>query len=176
MRQMPYRRSIYLTLGTAFNTADAWRVALEAVQEMKVNVIATIGSDLDPAEPGPQPSHIGLVRFLPQALVLREVDAVVCHAGSGTVLGALAEGRPIVALPMAADQFANAEQIVRTGAGLAVPADARTPESIRSAVEHVLSGPGFAQAASALQAEIAAMPSAEQRLADLAEQARVPVA
>ena len=115
MRQMPYQSSIYLTLGTAFNTPDAWRLALEAVQEMKVNVIATTGSDLDPAELGPQPSHIGLARFLPQALVLRQVDAVVCHAGSGTMLGALAEGRPIVALPMAADQFANAEQIVRTG-------------------------------------------------------------
>ena len=108
---------------------------------MEVNVIATTGSDLDPAEFGPQPSHVAMARFVPQALVLRHVDAVVCHCGSGTMLGALAEGRPIVALPMAADQFANAEQIVRTGAGLAVPPEARTPDTIRTAIEQVLGQP-----------------------------------
>jgi UDP:flavonoid glycosyltransferase YjiC (YdhE family) len=74
---------------------------------------------------------------------------------------------------MAADQFANAEQIVRTGAGLAVQPEERTPEAIRRAVEQVLDTLGFSQAAYALQAEIAAMPSAEQRAAELAERAGV---
>ncbi len=87
------------------------------------------------------------------------------------MLGALAAGRPIVALPMAADQFANAEQVVRTGAGLAVPPETRTPDTIRTAIEQVLDTLTFAQAAYALQAEIAAMPSAEQRVADLVERA-----
>ena len=173
LRRLPYERTIYLTLGTAFNAPGAWRLALEAVREMEVNVIATTGSDLNPVEFGPQPSHIALARFVPQALVLRHVDAVVCHCGSGTMLGALALGRPIVALPMAADQVANAEQIVRTGAGLAVQPEARTPETIRSAIEQVLDTLGFAQAAYALQAEIAAMPSADQRVAELVERAGV---
>jgi UDP:flavonoid glycosyltransferase YjiC (YdhE family) len=114
-----------------------------------------------------------MAQFLPQALVLPQVDAVVCHAGSGTMLGALSEGKPIVALPMAADQFANAEQIVRTGAGVAVQPEVRTPEVIRRAIEQVLDTLGFAHAASGLQAEIAAMPSAEQRLAELVERAGV---
>jgi UDP:flavonoid glycosyltransferase YjiC (YdhE family) len=171
MRLLPYQRTIYLTLGTAFNAHDAWRLVLEAVRELPVNVIATTGSDLDPADFGPQPRHIALARFVPQALVLRHVDAVVCHCGSGTMLGALAEGRPIVALPMAADQFANSEQVARVGAGLVVqPAD-RTPAAIRGAIEQVLEDLSFAQAAYALQAEIAAMPTAEQRLADLVERA-----
>ena len=176
MRRLPYRRTIYLTLGTAFNDPDAWWLALEAVREMEVNVIATTGTDLDPAVFGPQPAHIAMAQFLPQALVLRHVDAVVCHAGSGTMLGALAEGRPIVALPMAADQFANAEQIVRTGAGIAVLPGERTPDAIRSSIEQVLDTLSFAQAAYALQAEIAAMPSAEQRVAELAELAAVMAA
>ena len=176
MRRLPYKRTIYLTLGTAFNDPDAWWLALEAVRDMPVNVIATTGTDLDPAVFGPQPAHIAMTHFVPQALVLRHVDAVVFHAGSGTMLGALAEGRPIVALPMAADQFANAEQIVRTGAGLAVRPDERSPEAIRTAIEKVLGSLGFAQAAYALQAEIAAMPPADQRLAELADRAAVPAA
>ena len=176
MGRLPYRRTIYLTLGTAFNDPDAWWLALEAVRDMEVNVIATTGTDLDPAVFGPQPAHIAMAQFLPQALVLRHVDAVVCHAGSGTMLGALAEGRPIVALPMAADQFANAEQIVRAGAGIAVRPEARTPDAIRSAIEQVLDNFSFAQAAYGLQAEIATMPSAEQRVAELAELAAVMAA
>jgi UDP:flavonoid glycosyltransferase YjiC (YdhE family) len=176
MRQLPYERTIYLTLGTVFHDPDGWWLALEAVREMQVNVLATTGPDLDPAVFGPQPAHIAMARFLPQAVVLPQVDAVVCHAGSGTMLGALAEGRPIVALPTAADQFANAEQIVRTGAGVAVPPDARTADTVRSAIEQVLDIPGFAQAAYAVQTEIAAMPSAEQRLAELADRAGVHAA
>jgi UDP:flavonoid glycosyltransferase YjiC (YdhE family) len=171
MRRLPYQRTIYLTLGTAFNAPEAWGVALEATRELGVNVIATTGSNLDPVQLGPQPSHVAMARFVPQGLVLRHVDAVVCHCGSGTMLGALAAGRPIVALPMAADQFANAEQVVRTGAGLAVPPETRTPDTIRTAIEQVLDTLTFAQAAYALQAEIAAMPSAEQRVADLVERA-----
>jgi UDP:flavonoid glycosyltransferase YjiC (YdhE family) len=173
MRRLPYKRTIYLTLGTVFNDPDAWWHALEAVRDLEVNVLATTGTDIDPAVFGPQPGHVAMAQFVPQALVLKHVDAVVCHAGSGTMLGALAEGRPIVALPMAADQFANAEQIVRTGAGLTVGPEERTPDTIRSAINEVLGGLSFAQAAYALQAEIAAMPSAEQQLAELVERVAV---
>lgn len=167
VRHLPYDRTIYLTLGTAFNEPDAWITALEAVRHLPVNVIGTTGPNLDPAIFGRQPAHVALTHFLPQALVLRHVDAVVCHAGSGTMLGALAEGRPLVALPMGADQFANAAQIVRTGAGAAVSPEDRTPETVAAAITQVLDGPGFAQAAYALQTEIAAMPSPERRAADL---------
>lgn len=129
MRHLPYEQTVYLTLGTAFNAPAAWRVVLEAVRDLPVNVIATTGADLDPESLGAQPPH--------------------------------------VALPMAADQFANAEQLVRTGAGLAVLPGDRTPETIRAAITRVLDDLGFAQAAYALQTEIAAMPSAEQRAAEL---------
>lgn len=176
MRQRPYERTIYLTLGTVFNEPDAWITALEAVRTLPVNVIGTTGPDVDPAIFGRQPEHVMLSRFVPQALVLRQVDAVVCHGGSGTMLGALAEGRPLVALPLGADQFANAEQIVRTGAGVAVSPEARTPESIRSAITEVLGDLRFDRAACTLQTEIAAMPSAERRAADLVPlaESRVP--
>ena len=167
MRYLPYDQTIYLTLGTVFNGPEAWETVLEAVVDLDVNVLATTGPDLDPASLGPWPGHIVLERFVPQALVMRHVDAVVCHAGSGTMLGALAAGRPLVALPIGADQFANAEQIVRSRVGLAVPPESRTPATVRAAITQVLNSLGFAQAAYAVQAEIAAMPSAERRAADL---------
>ena len=125
--QPPYRRTIYLTLGTAFNAPEAWAMALAAVRELPVNVIATVGDDQDPARFGPLPGHIAVTRYVPQALIMRQVDAVVFHGGSGTMLGSVAEGKPMVSLPMGADQFANSEQIVRSGAGLVVGPAQRTP-------------------------------------------------
>ena len=169
IRDLPYPHSIYLTLGTAFNAPAAWRVALEGVSDLPVNVIATVGPNLDPAIFGPQPAHVMLERYLPQALVLPWVDAVVSHGGSGTTLGALAEGKPMVILPMAADQFINADQVVRTGSGLALPPVARTPDRIREAIEQVLTYPSYAAAARVLQTEIRAMPPAEIVLADLVD-------
>ena len=124
---------------------------------------------MDPAVFGPQPAHVVLERYLPQALVLPRVDAVVSHGGSGTTLGALAEGKPMVVLPMAAGQFINADQVVRAGAGLALTPIARTPERIREAIEQVLTYPSYAAAARVLQNEIRAMPPAEMVLADLVD-------
>ena len=160
--QLPYRRTIYLTLGTAFNAAEAWAMALDAVRDLPVNVIATVGNDLDPARFGPLLGHIAVARYLPQALIMQQVDAVVFHGGSGTMLGSVTEGKPMVSLPMGADQFANSEQIVRSGAGLLVGPAQRTPASIRAAIEQVLGYPSYAISARALQAEVATMPSSEQ--------------
>ncbi len=160
-------RTIYLTLGTAFNAPEAWAMAFDAVRDLPVNVIATVGNDQDPARFGPLPDHIAVARYVPQALILRHVDAVVFHGGSGTMLGSVAEGKPMVSLPMGADQFVNSEQIVRTGAGLTVGPAQRTPESIRAAIVQVLGYPSYAASARALQAGVAALPPAEQVLSEL---------
>jgi UDP:flavonoid glycosyltransferase YjiC (YdhE family) len=86
----------------------------------------------------------------------------VSHAGSGTVLGALAAHLPQVCLPLGADQFTNAEQVARCGAGIAIPTDGRDVEAIRRAVEAVLSNDSYASRATAMQAEIDTMtPAAE---------------
>ena len=95
---------------------------------------------------------------------MKNCAAVVSHTGSGTMLGALAEGLPQVCLLMGADQFSNAAQIARTGAGIVVPADARTPQTVRTAIEEVLDNPCYAAGARVLQVDISAMPSAKDVL------------
>jgi UDP:flavonoid glycosyltransferase YjiC (YdhE family) len=85
------------------------------------------------------------------------------------MLGALAEGKPMVILPMAADQFINGDKVVRTGSGLALAPVARTPDRIRDAIEQALTYPSYAAAARVLQTEIRAMPPAEIVLADLVD-------
>jgi MGT family glycosyltransferase len=158
------RTTVCLTLGTAFNVPQLLAQAIDAVRDLQHNVIITTGPGVDPSSFGPVPRHIVVAAFVPQALILKHCAAVVSHTGSGTMLGALAEGLPEVCLPMGADQFSNADQIARTGAGIVVPPDVRTPQTIRAAIEEVLDNSSYAAGARVLQADIAAMPSANEVL------------
>jgi UDP:flavonoid glycosyltransferase YjiC (YdhE family) len=172
MRNLPYEKTVYLTLGTAFNVPQLLAQAIDAVRDLHHNVIITTGPGVDPSSFGPVPPHIAMAAFVPQALILKHCAAVVSHTGSGTMLGALGDGLPQVCLPMGADQFSNADQIARTGAGIVVPPDVRTPQTIRAAIEEVLDNPSYAAGARVLQADIAAMPSANEVLTRVVALAR----
>ena len=54
---------------------------------------------------------------------------MVCHGGSGTVLGALAADLPLVIMPLFADQFANARTLADAGAAIVVE-----PAGLRAAI------------------------------------------
>jgi UDP:flavonoid glycosyltransferase YjiC (YdhE family) len=172
MRNLTYEKTFYLTLGTAFNVPQLLAQAIDAVRDLHHNVIITTGPGVDSSSFGQVPPHIAMAAFVPQALILKHCAAVVSNTGSGTMLGALGEGLPQVCLPMGADQFSNADQIARTGAGIVVPPDARTPQTIRAAIEEVPDNPSYAAGARVLQADIAAMPSANEVLTRVVALAR----
>jgi len=79
---------------------------------------------------------------------------MVCHGGTGTTLGGLAAGVPMVVVPQFADQPNNAARVAATGAGLAI-GDGEdwlvTAEEVRAAVTEVLAGPSYRTAATALR-------------------------
>jgi UDP:flavonoid glycosyltransferase YjiC (YdhE family) len=111
------------------------------------------------------PENVHVEAFVPQRDVLPRAAAVVCHGGSGTVLGTLAAGVPMVVVPLGADQPHNAQRIAEVGAGLAAPsADATT---LRTAVERVLTEGAFRSHAVRLADEIAALPTVERAVAAL---------
>ncbi len=109
------RPLVYVTLGTVQNRLPMLAPAVTALAELPVRVLVAVGQDGDPDSLGPQPEHVHVERWVDQPRVLRHCDVVVSHAGSGTFLGALAEGLPQLCLPQAADQFRNAEGARRAG-------------------------------------------------------------
>ena len=155
---LPHERTVYLTLGTLFNGAADFAVSLEALRELPVNVVVTCGYDVDPAAFEPLPRNVAVERWVSQALLLPRCSAVICHAGAGTLIGALAYGVPVVCLPRGADQFANAEQVARTGAGIALRPDQVSVESIRDATRRVLDESSYAAVAHQLRSEIELLP------------------
>jgi UDP:flavonoid glycosyltransferase YjiC (YdhE family) len=152
--------TIYFTLGTVFNieSGDLFPRVLAGLRDLPINVIATTGNDLDPAEFGAQPDHIHIERYIPQALILPLCHATITHGGSGSVIGALANGLPMVLIPMGADQPQNAARCEALGVARVLDAVDATPESIREAVKTVLENSTYRQVAQRMKDEIAALP------------------
>ena len=152
--------TVYFTLGTIFNmeSGDLFTRVLAGLRALPVNVIATLGRQLDPERFGPQPANVHIERFVPQSLVLPGCDLVISHGGSGSVVGALAYGLPSLLLPMGADQPHNARRCEQLGVARVLDSREATPDDIQGAVASLLADPRYRQRASQLRAEIAALP------------------
>ena len=167
LADLPPRPTVYVTLGTIWNTdLDVFRLVIEALSD-RVNLIVTVGRQNSPEVLGPQSSGVIIRSFIPQHEVLPWCDAVVAHGGSGTVLGALAHGLPLLMVPQGADQWSNAQQVVAAGAGQRLMRDELSVVAVRDCVTSLLSDPSYRHAASSIKDEIRAMPSATDALAGL---------
>ena len=87
-----------MTFGTVWNAADRFRLVLDGVEDLAA-VVVTTGAGVDPDALGRRPPNVHVHAFVPQATLLPFCDAVVCHGGSGTLLGAAAHALPQVVLP-----------------------------------------------------------------------------
>ena len=155
------RPVVYVTLGTvAAGEAPVLREVLAGLGELDVDVLAAIGSALDPAELGPLGPRVHLEAFVPAARVFPLVDVVVHHGGSGTLLGASAAGLPQLALPQRAhDQFPNAAALRAQGCGLDLQPGEVSAAAVHDAVRRLLEDGAHREAAGRLAASIAAMPA-----------------
>lgn len=153
---------VYVTLGTVFNRVELFRDLLEAFATLPCRVLMTVGENIHPRSLGTTPANAEVVRYIPQAETLPRASVVVSHGGSGSTLGALAHGCPIVFVPQGADQFENAHAVAATGAGVVVMPDRQSVPSLRETLRTVLLDPAYAHRAEALAREIAELPSARQ--------------
>ncbi len=162
------RPLIYLTSGTEPAAKMApWAASIEALADFDADVVATIGSHVDPATLGVVPSHVHVERFVPQRFILDRATLAISHAGAGSLLGAAGCGLPQLLFPFAADQWENAD--AATGAGVAITCemDQRSTADIGAAVGRLLDDPLFREASQRVEAEIAAMPAAVDHVATL---------
>lgn len=141
VRPGPVRRElIYVTFGTEIVGMPFFpelaRAAGNAARRTGLEVLFAVG-DADPAAL-PDLGEVRCERWVDQRVVLPTARAVICHAGSGTTVGALAAGTPIVAVPWFTDQPFNADRIAATQTGLAVPPGPDLEIRISAALDEVL--------------------------------------
>lgn len=168
------RPVVHVTLGTVFATesGDLFSRLLTGLSELPVEVVVTVGRDINPAEFGLQPEHVHVEQWVPQSLLLPHTDLVVSHGGSGTVIAALAHGLSQVVLAMGADQMHNADRVQALGVGRALHPVTTTPAEIRDTVAALLTDDRAQSAAQRMQREITALPGPDSALTLLEAEAR----
>jgi MGT family glycosyltransferase len=165
----PEQPLVWVTFGTVWNEdLSLFSMVVEAARELPVRVVVTLGPGHDPDELGKQPANVRVADFIPQEQLLPKCSAVVCHAGSGTFLASLSAAVPQLLLPLAADQFLNAEAAARCGVALVLWPGEASVVSVRDALRSVLAETGVREAAERVSAEMAAMPSPESVADELA--------
>jgi MGT family glycosyltransferase len=170
LERLPARPTVHASLGTVFHrTPGIFEAILEALRDEPINLILAIGRDQDPAQLGPQPSNTYIERYIPHSLLLRRCDLAIVHGGYGSVMACLNEGVPMVVIPVAGDQPANAARCVALGVGRVVLPGRRSPETIRAEVRGILREPRYAAHAARLREVIELMPGLDRAVALLEE-------
>ena len=126
------------------------RAALAGLADEPVRVLATTNRR-EPTVPVDVPGNARLVDWLSYARTMPRCAAVVCHAGHGPVVRALASGTPVVACPHAGDMAENAARVRWAGLGVSLPRRFHTPRGVRLAVRRLLADPGYAERAASVR-------------------------
>ncbi len=147
------RPLIYISLGTVFNLNPiAFQAILEGLRDEPVDVLATVGRNQDPSAFGPQPANVFMERFVEQEMVFPRASLFITHSPFYTAMSALRFGVPLLMVPLAGDQPAQALRLARQGAGTILwhaglknrlhGSEARelTPSSVRNNVRSLLAG------------------------------------
>jgi UDP:flavonoid glycosyltransferase YjiC (YdhE family) len=159
------RPCVYVNFGTEVAGFAPIHDVLEAVAPLDVDALLTVGPAIDPGSVERPPTNVRIERYIPQRFVLARSALLVSHAGSGAMLGAASRGIPQLCLPIAVDQFENADFVSAAAIGLTLEPHEVEPTTLRDAIQRLLDDPSFMDRANSIANEIAAMPPPSSHVA-----------
>jgi zeaxanthin glucosyltransferase len=139
--QLTGKPVIYASLGTLVNgLEDVYKHILKAVEPLEdVQVVLSVGKNISPENLGRIPSNTIVVRSAPQIELLKRAALCITHAGLNTVLESLAQGVPMVAIPIGYDQPGVAARIAHHGVGEFIEVEDLSVGALSELVQRVLS-------------------------------------
>jgi UDP:flavonoid glycosyltransferase YjiC (YdhE family) len=143
------------------------RAALAGLGRDPVRVLATWNRRPLPG-PAAVPANTRLVEWLSYSQTMPGCALVICHAGHGTMVRALAQGVPVLTVPHAGDMAENAARADWAGVGVRLPWRLLTPASLRLATRRALATACLGARAAEL-ADWSARHDGAARAADLVE-------
>jgi zeaxanthin glucosyltransferase len=163
---------VYASMGTVQNgNPDVFHTIAAAVAKQDAaQLVLSIGNVLRPEEIGAVPKNAIVVNHAPQLELLKKASICITHAGFNTVLEALTQGVPQVAIPVTHDQPGVAARIAAHQTGVVISLEKLTASGLATLVNEVLSNPMYRDNAVKFQGAIAKT-NGLSRAADLLEEA-----
>ncbi|MHA7960982.1 activator-dependent family glycosyltransferase [Streptomyces sp. L500] len=163
LRARPERPRVALTLGlSTTGHGGEYNVGvqdiLDAVADLDIELVATI-AESEQHKLTRVPTNTRVESFLPLDALAATCDAVIHHAGFGTLATTALRGLPQLTLPWDNDGPALAEGVVATGAGLMMNPKRATGRDVREGLLRLLSEPGFRAGAAELRTRMLAQPA-----------------
>ncbi|QSJ15487.1 glycosyltransferase [Nostoc sp. UHCC 0702] len=161
---------IYASLGTLQNRLQGifYDIA-QACVGLDVQLVISLGGGMEEESVPTLPGNPLVVRYAPQLELLQSATLCITHAGINTVLEALSQGVPMVAIPITGDQPGVAARLAWVGAGEVIPLKRLHVPLLRRAIEQVLTDPSYRHHAIRLK-EAIARSGGVKRSADIIEQ------
>src|ERR1700730_7265423 len=127
-------------MGTILNgQAEVFQTIAAGVAKHKdVQLVLSIGDQLEPEQIGPVPRTTIIVKRAPQLELLKLASVCITHSGLNTVLESLAQGVPQVAIPVTFDQPGIAARIAHHQTGVVTSLDKLTAPHLSRLLDEVL--------------------------------------
>jgi len=133
---------VYVSMGTILNNnLDFFRLCMEAFADLEVTVLLSIGRSQKQEDLGELPPNVLVYNYVPQLEVLQRTAVFLTHGGMNSTSESLYYGVPTIVIPQVNDQPIVGAQVEATGAGLHLPKEQVTRESLRAAVVKILADP-----------------------------------
>jgi zeaxanthin glucosyltransferase len=162
---------VYASMGTIQNgNADVFRTIAAAVAKKDAQPVISIGNVLRPEQIGPVPKNAIVVNQAPQLELLKKASVCITHAGFNTVLEALTQGVPQIAIPVTNEQPGIAARIAGKKTGKTTSLDDLNASNLSALLDEVVNNPIYRDNSRSIQKAIAKK-NGLSVAADLLEQA-----
>lgn len=133
-----HEKLVYVSMGTVVNDRLAlYRNCIAALAGEDVQVILSVGDQVDIAQLGPLPENVSVYPKVDQIAVLEKADAFLSHCGMNSASEGLYFGVPLLCYPQTKEQGGVAARVTALGAGLMLEEPSQS--AIKAAVKRLLS-------------------------------------
>ncbi len=125
------------------NQTQVIQNCINAIKNLPVYGIVTLGPAMEDIELK-CPGNVVVLKSVKHSLLFPHADLVITHGGHGTIIRSLANGLPMICLPMGRDQGDNAIKVELCNTGIKLSPKS-SPTRIKKAIEQILSNGNYKQ-------------------------------
>jgi MGT family glycosyltransferase len=147
---------VYASLGTLQNSREAvFRCFAEACRDFDVQLVISHGGGLTDSQASSLPGAPLVVRYAPQERLLERAHLTLTHAGLNTVLDSLANGVPLLAVPITYEQPSIARRLEWHACGESISLAQLNLRRLRAQLKRTLNDTRYRDGSARMKAAIA---------------------